>query len=385
MNARSSKSKHCQALLLEIFPRIVTINKISDHQLNEFVEHTLNSTSKYPQAFLSFGLLSLNQPREIAPKVPKYFSILAQQLKECVQKKREIHKLLFKSLRLIVRSQKDGVYEEIQRMLPLLLATGLSEGLTEVFEETVTCIPALKTDVLDGLMEQLYQLLMNRQLPSKLAPPALPPIPNGPIQVANIDLTKLALKTLGSFEFQRHTLQMFIRYIALGYLTSNEVVIQLAAVDCCVSIVKPFIRVYDEVEDSKKSEVYLLIRSVLDSLINVAITDSRVEVRLCVLESFRNVDHDFLVHLAQQDTLDRIFMILNDEKYKMQEAAAGLLAQLSELNPALILPKLRKLLNEQIYNLATSRVPKLEEHGARIIINLAIHVSQVCYYIYVRI
>jgi hypothetical protein len=76
-----------------------------------------------------------------------------------------------------------------------------------------------------------------------------------------------------------------------------------------------------------------------------------VEVRLSVLESFRNVDHDFLIHLAQQETLDSIFMILNDEKYKMQEAAAGLLAQLSELNPALILPKLRKLLNGKRNNL----------------------------------
>lgn len=57
----------------------------------------------------------------------------------------------------------------------------------------------------------------------------------------------------------------------------------------------------------------------------------------------------------------------------MQEASAGLLAQLSELNPALILPKMRKLLNEKIYILANSKIPKLEEHSARIIINLAIH------------
>lgn len=69
-------------------------------------------------------------------------------------------------------------------------------------------------------------------------------------------------------------------------------------------------------------------------------------------------------------------MILNDEKFEMQEAAGGLLAQLSDLNPALILPKLRKLLNEKIYVLASSRVAKLEEHSAKIIINLAVHVRK---------
>jgi hypothetical protein len=88
-----------------------------------------------------------------------------------VSRKKLINPLLFKSLCLVVRSQKETLCDEILRMLPLLLSTGLSEGLTEVFEEIVTCIPALKMDVLDGLMEQLYQLLMNRQLPSKLAPP----------------------------------------------------------------------------------------------------------------------------------------------------------------------------------------------------------------------
>jgi hypothetical protein len=86
MNARSSKSKHCQAMLLEIFPRIITITPLSEHQLNDFVEHALNLTSKYPQAFLSFGLLSLNQPRQLATKSLKYLSILAQQIKEAIQK-----------------------------------------------------------------------------------------------------------------------------------------------------------------------------------------------------------------------------------------------------------------------------------------------------------
>lgn len=130
-------------------------------------------------------------------------------------RKKPINPLLFKSLVLVVRSQKAGLCDEIQRMLSLLLMTGLSEGLTEVFEEIVKCIPQLKTDVLDGLMEILYLILMNRQLPSKLAPPTPPPVPNGPIQITNIELTKLALKTLGSFDFQRHALQQFMRYIAL--------------------------------------------------------------------------------------------------------------------------------------------------------------------------
>lgn len=65
-------------------------------------------------------------------------------------------------------------------------------------------------------MEQLYLILMDRVRPSKLAPPTNPPTPNGPITIApaKFEIIKLALKTLGEFDFQRHALQMFMSYIA---------------------------------------------------------------------------------------------------------------------------------------------------------------------------
>jgi hypothetical protein len=68
-------------------------------------------------------------------------------------------------------------------------------------------------------------------------------------------------------------------------------------------------------------------------------------------------------------------MILHDQDDTMQETAAGLLAQISDLNPALIFPKLRKVLQDTTYALANSRVPRLEVHGAKIVISLAVHVS----------
>lgn len=122
--------------------------------------------------------------------------------------------IVFKALCLVVRSQKNVVCEDIRRHLNLFLSTGLSKALTQFFHHVVLNITTLKTDVLDGLMEQLYQLLMYCSPPSKLAPPTDSPVPHGPVSVHNMALTKLALETLGSFDFQRHTLQMFMRFIA---------------------------------------------------------------------------------------------------------------------------------------------------------------------------
>jgi hypothetical protein len=44
-----------------------------------------------------------------------------------------------------------------------------------------------------------------------------PPIPAGPIQITNIEQTQLALKALGEFDFSRHSLQMFLRYVAMVF------------------------------------------------------------------------------------------------------------------------------------------------------------------------
>ncbi|VDO69889.1 unnamed protein product [Onchocerca flexuosa] len=137
-------------------------------------------------------------------------------------------------------------------------------------------IPGLKTEAQDGLLKELCQLLMNRKLPSKLDPPTEPPMPAGPVNVANVALTNLALATLGRFEFQRHALQMFINYIAHGYLSSDCVEVRLAAVDCCAKMLTPFVRVFESFECANKKQrfdVLNLIQSVLRQLVTVAVVD----------------------------------------------------------------------------------------------------------------
>lgn len=100
-----------------------------------------------------------------------------------------------------------------------------------------------------------------------------------------------------------------------------------------------------------------------------------VEVRLNVLRCFCRMDKNFLMHLAQKEMLDTLFMTLYDENYKMQESAVGLLAQLADLNPAFVFPKLRKILMETISKLTNSQVPRLEEHSAKIIARLSAQVG----------
>ncbi|EFO17307.2 hypothetical protein LOAG_11192 [Loa loa] len=369
--ACTSRSVCCQTTLLEIFPRLSSFGKtqtVASNEANIFnvdivsmFNHALNLTAKHSPAFFTLGLLVLDRPTELLVKLPRLFAVIQIQLQTATYKHKPVDEYVFLCLTLIIRALKEKIESEIKTLLPILLSTGLSKGLTDVAYEIMQSIPGLKTEAQDGLLKELCQLLMNRKLPSKLDPPTEPPMPAGPVNVTNVALTNLALATLGRFEFQRHALQMFINYIAHGYLSSDCAEVRLAAVDCCAKMLTPFVRVFESFECANKKQrfdVLNLIQSVLRQLVMVAVIDSSVEVRLRVLQCFKDGDPLLLSHLAQADMLDSIFMTLHDEKLEMQEHAVALLGKLGSLNPAYVLPSLRNVLLETLTQLTNSGVPR---------------------------
>ncbi len=67
------------------------------------------------------------------------------------------------------------------------------------------------------------------------------------------------------------------------------------------------------------------------------------EVRLCVFECLSEADNPFSTHLAQSEMLELIFMGLQDESYEIRETVLALLGQLGDINPAYVMPTLRKV------------------------------------------
>uniref|UniRef100_A0A914I1V5 Serine/threonine-protein kinase TOR n=1 Tax=Globodera rostochiensis TaxID=31243 RepID=A0A914I1V5_GLORO len=375
MDAMPSKSVHCQIILLEILPRLANfVDSSHGHQfqnVQESADHLIAINVKFPQALLTLGLLSLNRPIEMRNRVQRIFQILVQHMQTAVNKKKQVSMLDFQCLSLLIQSQKSHLCERVRESLSLMFSTGISEGLIHALHVTIEHIPELKADVFDGLMDHLYQLLMDRPRPSKLAPPMPPPIPSGPIQPKNIPQTQLALKALGEFNFSRHSLQMFLRYVALGYLTSDPMKIRLTSVYSCSEMLKPFVDIYEHVQNEQKAELYSLIRNVLECLVKTAIVDPEPDVRMFVLKSFCGMNRDFLFHLAQQEILETLFLTMQDENHQVQEQATELLGMLSELNPAFVFLRFRRVVLESVSQLVNSHRSSVEEHSARMIARLA--------------
>ncbi|CAJ0593781.1 unnamed protein product [Cylicocyclus nassatus] len=357
--------------LLELFPRLSAWEQCDPSLCKVMFEHAKNIVQKNSNALVAIGLLMLQNPDRYSGSIGQMMMVVTEMLNIAVSKKRTPDPSVFIFLSLFVKAYKDKVRNEIKQLLSLLFKTNLTKGLTSVMHHVVRYIPDLQMEVQDGLMKELYMILTGQVLPSKLDPPKKPVLPAQTIQVSNVPLTVLALDTLGEFEFQRHYLEMFMQYISEGYLLCDSVTVRLAAVRCCAAIVKPFVKVYEIAHREHRQWVLALIHGVLRSLVSAEVVDPQLEVRLCVLQCFCEADRAFLSHLAQPEMLQLQFMTLHDEKLEMQEAAVCLLGRLSELNPALVLPRMRRVLLETLSQLTNSGQAKLEQHSARLLTQLA--------------
>ena len=59
---------------------------------------------------------------------------------------------------------------------------------------------------------------------------------------------------------------------------------------------------------------------------------------------YESLDDRFDEHLAQYEKLSVLFVGLNDEDFEIREIALGVVGRLSTMNPAYVMPFLRKIL-----------------------------------------
>lgn len=87
---------------------------------------------------------------------------------------------------------------------------------------------------------------------------------------------------------------------------------------------------------------------ILDKFMNVAISDSEQEIRQTMLAS---LNENFDQYLNSPNNLRKLFLCMNDPVPEVQEIALTILCRLSMLNPAEIVPFLKKTLFEYLQTL----------------------------------
>ncbi|CAH2355370.1 serine/threonine-protein kinase Tor2p [[Candida] railenensis] len=169
-----------------------------------------------------------------------------------------------------------------------------------------------------------------------------------------------ALEMLAFFKFENYQLNEFVRYCTISYLEhNNPQVRQVAAITSCEIFVKDPI--------CHQTSVYALsaVNEVLDKLLSLAITDPIPEIRLEVLQCLgEKSSGSFDPQLSQATNVRLLFIALNDEVFSIRKVTIKILGRLSSINPAYIVPSLRKTLIQLLSRLDYSTASRKKEESA---------------------
>ncbi|OXA52223.1 Serine/threonine-protein kinase mTOR [Folsomia candida] len=405
LEQRNSRSPYVQQALFMILPRLAAFNQELFCQapatkagmasplstsMNYLLQSLRNKERSDP--FITIGLLSIAVDGNIKSYLPKIMEFVRSALpskifltKETPRKNLKFDPSIFTCLTLLSISTKSAIREDILEMLDSMLATGLSPALTTALREIQIQIPSLKKEINDGLLKILSQILMNQPWRHPGMPKNFMQTFSGSSNIASSTAgtvstnisgvasgsssgdsgdnasVVLALETLAKFDVDGNSVIQFVKHCADVFLTSDCKEIRLEAVRTCSTLLRMAIQ---GLEGRYSHTVTTTVADVLNKLLVVGITDSDPEVRFSVLE---NLDEIFDSYLSQPENLSALFVALHDEVFEIREIALCTIGRLSLINPAYVLPGLRKVLVQILNELEYSGMGRNKEQAARML------------------
>ncbi|CAG9788845.1 unnamed protein product [Diatraea saccharalis] len=379
MAQRHLKNQGVPQILLIIIPRLAAFCK------EYFCKKYLNSTMHYllvslrsrekdkNMAFTTLGLMAAAIENDIHNYIPKIMEVIKQALplRDTQSKRRVwIDPSIFACITLLGSAVKDLVMSDINELLEAMFATGLSPSLTICLKELSQNLPTLREEISKGMLNMLSLVLRNKPFLHPGVPRNLEPQTTMSLVIEPQDTSSivLALRTLGTFQFEgQHSLLTFVRRCADHFLQSDQQEIRLEAVKTSAKLLADAtIRTMS----TPSKTLTMLTAEVICKLLIVSVTDPDYEVRYWVLESLHDI---FDVHLAQIENLSFLFIAMNDEHLEIRELAICTIGRLSTVNPAYVMPGLRKTLIQFLTELEHSGMSRNKEQAARMLDNLILH------------
>ncbi|KAK3060939.1 hypothetical protein LTS18_007365, partial [Coniosporium uncinatum] len=251
---------------------------------------------------------------------------------------------IFECLSMLSIAVGQPLSKHIPQLLNPMFACGLSEHLTQALVDMVHYIPPSKPLIQSKLLDLLSMVLCGKEF----QPLGSPHSSHAPPQIWTRDHKEkhvieqkeaeiaLALHTLGSFSFEGHVLNEFVRDVAIRYVDADNPEIRRAAgLTCC----QLFIR--DPILRQQSNHSMHVVGDVIAKLLTVGVADPDADIRRTILVS---LDARFDPHLGKAQNIRTLFLALNDEVLTIREAAMAIIGRLTSVNPAYVLPSLRKVL-----------------------------------------
>lgn len=193
--------------------------------------------------------------------------------------------------------------------------------------------------------------------------------------VSKLVLSLRTLRTIGAsylFKNEHSMLLPFLQVISWYLAHPAGDVRKEAAITCCRLLLPLKRQNVNKTENSSllmfdlSADSASIAEEILQQLVKLSASDSSPIVRLHII---RGLDERYDSYLCQQNLLQPLFLMLEDEALAVRASALQLLGRLARLNPALILPVLRKLLVALIIELSCGAGNSVgRETAARLIV-----------------
>lgn len=376
LKQKSSRNPLVQHVLLLLIPRLAAFQpkSFACNYLNDTITYLLkclHNNRERSQAFLSMGLLATAVKNDIKPHLPKIlevirFSLPSHRDSSAKKKGQATESSVFTCISLLAQADRLLSKKDMRDLLEPMISSGLSPALVNALHDLSNEMPELKKDIQDGLLKMLSYVLMQRPFrhpgaPKRFQIQSSTPSINSYSDHSDISGIVLGLKILGKFDFHSKSLMQFARHCADHYLNSDSKDIRLEAVKTCCHLLSPALA---KIATQYSPSLMVIIQEVLSKLLIVAVTDLDPQIRYSVLSL---LDERFDGHLAQAENLNALFICLHDEIFEVSELALCTIGRLSSLNPAFVMPSLRKVLLQLLTDLEHSGIKRNKERSSKML------------------
>ncbi|KAI0469145.1 TOR kinase [Xylaria cf. heliscus] len=337
------------------------------HKFMLFLSGMLKKGGERNDAFLAIGNIANSVKSAIAPYLDGVLIYVREGLSVQSRKRGSVDPVFDCISRLAV-AVGQTLSKYMEALLDPIFACELTPKLTQALVDMAFYIPPVKATIQERLLDMLSKVLCGEPFKPLGAPTpntlsAVPIIPKDAkdpqVYEHRKAEVKLALNTLGSFDFSGHILNEFVRDVAIKYVEDDDPEIrEAAALTCCQLYVR------DPIVNQTSHHALQVVGDVIGKLLTVGVSDPQPNIRRTVLAA---LDERFDPHLAKAENIRTLFFALNDEIFSIREVAIAIIGRLAQHNPAYVIPSLRKTLIQMLTELEFSDVARNKEESAKLL------------------
>lgn len=390
MKLKDHKEFVIRRTVVEIIPAFAAFRPqiFTAHYLDETMAHLLtqlNTNNKSSDAALIFmvvGQILLAVRVSMAKYIEDILAVVRETLATAKARvRREQEPAIFKCLGMMAEAFGQAFTKYLDRqLLGLLFSCGLTRQLYECLSSFFTNIPALREEIRDllldiiahGLSGYAYRmpgqpheddeegdgrLTVSETLAQEYREQMLTKI--GGDESRDADVITSFLRILSEFDFSGRTLAPFCRDCVLKWADNPDPRIRKAAAMTCCSV---FVR--EPIVHQLSGNALHTVQVVLQKLLKIAVSDFQYDIRLDVLKA---LEPKLDAHLSQPANIKLLFVAVNDEVFPVRLATISVLGRLSKINPAYVVPSLRKTMIELLTDLEYSKNSRGKEESARLL------------------